>query len=612
MAKIPYRFEPLVREEDPDQCLTLTSTGNSTITLTKTGDPIVDGLYYKIGRGIWTPYVIDTVINLADGEYVQFKNKKKQLSISSNDFIQFVMTGSIAAAGNMQSLLGWSETAVESCFRNLFSYCTSLTSAPRLPALKIETQCYFRMFRGCTGLTEAPELPATTLAEGCYNGMFQECTSLTQTPNLPATTLADNCYQQMFYGCTSLEEAKDLPAETLTYRCYYLMFYQCTSLIQPPIIKAKTLAIECCRQMFAQATSLQYSPYLAAETLVSGCYNRMFQNCSSLATIKSAFTAWNDEDECTTNWLQNVAANGFFVRDEALSTVHDASHIPTNWGRNMKSLSLVAQQSNSTVTLNAVGNVDYSGIQYRIISSGSTVYGPWLPYVINSAVTVPNVNDFVQFRNTREEFSLNASNYFQFSFTGQIRGTGWIQSLLNYKDEVDYESFIYLFRSCTVLTASPVLNATRLNGVYPYAAMFQGCTGLTTLPYLLNQKLTNGCYSNMFNGCTAITTKNGDLNAKDPVSTCYYRMFYGCTGLTTAPAIKLNTLTYRCLKEMFRGCTSLNNIQVNFTNWGSADDEITTDWVLNVKSTGTFTKPSALPSTRGNSYIPSGWTITTQ
>jgi hypothetical protein len=34
------------------------------------------------------------------------------------------------------------------------------------------------MFRGCTSLTTAPELPATTLASNCYHGMFQGCTSL--------------------------------------------------------------------------------------------------------------------------------------------------------------------------------------------------------------------------------------------------------------------------------------------------------------------------------------------------------------------------------------------------------------------------------------------------
>ena len=34
------------------------------------------------------------------------------------------------------------------------------------------------MFYGCTSLTTAPALPATTLAESCYECMFADCTSL--------------------------------------------------------------------------------------------------------------------------------------------------------------------------------------------------------------------------------------------------------------------------------------------------------------------------------------------------------------------------------------------------------------------------------------------------
>ena len=34
------------------------------------------------------------------------------------------------------------------------------------------------MFRGCTSLTTAPELPATTLADGCYYYMFRDCTKI--------------------------------------------------------------------------------------------------------------------------------------------------------------------------------------------------------------------------------------------------------------------------------------------------------------------------------------------------------------------------------------------------------------------------------------------------
>lgn len=34
--------------------------------------------------------------------------------------------------------------------------------------------------------------------------MFKDCTSLTTAPELPATTLTENCYDSMFYGCTNL------------------------------------------------------------------------------------------------------------------------------------------------------------------------------------------------------------------------------------------------------------------------------------------------------------------------------------------------------------------------------------------------------------------------
>ena len=34
--------------------------------------------------------------------------------------------------------------------------------------------------------------------------MFRDCTSLTSAPKLPATTLAAYCYERMFAGCTNL------------------------------------------------------------------------------------------------------------------------------------------------------------------------------------------------------------------------------------------------------------------------------------------------------------------------------------------------------------------------------------------------------------------------
>ena len=102
----------------------------------------------------------------------------------------------------------------------MFYGCTSLTTAPTLPATTLAQYCYQYMFYGCTSLTTAPVLPATTLASSCYSYMFRGCTSLTTAPELPATTLESSCYNYMFYGCTSLNYIKAMftttPSTTYT------------------------------------------------------------------------------------------------------------------------------------------------------------------------------------------------------------------------------------------------------------------------------------------------------------------------------------------------------------------------------------------------------------
>ena len=86
----------------------------------------------------------------------------------------------------------------------MFFQCTSLTTAPYLPATTLADYCYYNMFNGCTSLMTAPELPATTLVSNCYMYMFYNCSSLTSAPTLLATTLSEFCYSGMFRGCSNL------------------------------------------------------------------------------------------------------------------------------------------------------------------------------------------------------------------------------------------------------------------------------------------------------------------------------------------------------------------------------------------------------------------------
>lgn len=70
--------------------------------------------------------------------------------------------------------------------------------------------CYDNMFYGCTSLVTAPELPATTLADYCYSGMFCNCTSLNlySTPTGNATyawTAPSTDYTDIMFYNASLD-----------------------------------------------------------------------------------------------------------------------------------------------------------------------------------------------------------------------------------------------------------------------------------------------------------------------------------------------------------------------------------------------------------------------
>ena len=199
-------------EPEPGQdYLCFTSTGDSTVAMTQNGTPNKSAnkvIQYKLNDGEWQNWDLSTV-TLADGDKMYVKSDDTIPMSESNPICkQFVMTGSIAASGNIMSLLNFSDTLTNYAFLCLFSNCSSLTTAPELPATVLTENCYKSMFEGCTSLTTAPVLPATTLVYSCYNYMFYNCTSLTQAPELHATTLELNCYFGMFQFCTNLNYVK--------------------------------------------------------------------------------------------------------------------------------------------------------------------------------------------------------------------------------------------------------------------------------------------------------------------------------------------------------------------------------------------------------------------
>ena len=264
--------------------LTLTAlTAGSKVTLNKVGSPSAVSLEYSTG-GAWATYTIGTEITLTSaGDYIKFRGDNSTFGTTATDYYQFVMSGTIGASGNVMSLVDSTckllTIPCDFCFRSLFSACTSLTTAPSLPATTLASYCYRGMFYGCTGLTTAPALPATTLVTECYRSMFQNCTSLTSAPSLPATTLAVYCYRYMFNGCTGLTTAPALPATALAPSCYQAMFY----------------------------------------------------HCPKLSSIEVSFTSWTQATNQTTGWVTSVASSGTFTKPAALAEEYGTSKIPTGW-----------------------------------------------------------------------------------------------------------------------------------------------------------------------------------------------------------------------------------------------------------------------------------------
>ncbi len=273
------------------------NTVNSTVELVKNGDAYDVILQYSTDDcESWqtvdfsTSTTTGTIMLGEANDKVYFRNIRQASDVSgfSKDYAdgynhyQFKMSGSIAASGNVMSLV---DSDVET---------------KKIPA----EYCFCRLFEDCKALTSAPELPADILKDNCYDSMFIWCRNLTSAPELPAMNLAKYCYESIFYGCTSLKKAPALPATNLKSYCYYRMFKGCTSLTEAPALNAKNLA-DC-------------------------CYEGMFQGCQNLNHVKVAFTEWTDY--ATYNWLEDVASTGTLVCPDALDkTQTGVSNIPAGW-----------------------------------------------------------------------------------------------------------------------------------------------------------------------------------------------------------------------------------------------------------------------------------------
>ena len=330
MTKVPLTFTA----EEPNAVVKMVKNGQApTVTLETSVD---DG-------ASWQPFTVgETEITLANvGDKVMFRNSSDNIQVMATDssnYNRFDLTsGKVAASGNIMFLMDKTGelrdlTDHVYCFYKMFENCSSLTSAPELPATTLANRCYCQMFYYCSSLTQAPELHATTLAYRCYGWMFENCSSLTQAPELPVKTLAEECYCGMFYGCTSLTQAPELPATTLADYCYRDMFARCNKL-----------------------TSITISDNMTSID------NGMFFGCSSLSSVVIG------------NGVTNIGKDAFYNCERLTSVTipNIVTSIGQNAFYNCNSLTSVTFQGKTLEQVQAMQNYSWGISNTSIINMSS-------------------------------------------------------------------------------------------------------------------------------------------------------------------------------------------------------------------------------------------------
>lgn len=180
----------------PELCFTAREA-NSTVSMAKSSSAPTVSLEYSTDGVTWSPFVVGTttvtLANVDDKMYLRATSTNSAMAASyDSNYNYFVMTGQIAASGNVNSLLNGLDP-------------DAVTTAPQY--------AYPNLFRGCSALVDAIDLvlPSTTASQNCYgHGMFRNCTNLVGGPTIMATNLLSASYtaENMFNGCSSLASVK--------------------------------------------------------------------------------------------------------------------------------------------------------------------------------------------------------------------------------------------------------------------------------------------------------------------------------------------------------------------------------------------------------------------
>lgn len=394
-------------------------------------------------------------------------------------------------------------TLTNYCYAGMFEGCKGITRAPSLPATTMKNGCYQEMFRS-SGLVTAPELPCTVFdpyyydGDGehgsidCYMQMFQDCTSLTTAPALPATTLVHGVYQFMFQGCTSLTTAPVLPATKLADQAYCNMFEGCTSLNY-----VKCFATDISENW---AVDDWLKGVAATGTFVKSAVMTSWPAGDSGIpagwTVENT-TAADGDMSITPLTLQAVEAGTITIKNQnsltlnwtsSVSGVHSSTDNPVT----------ITVAADETIALQCSNTT--KGFNFCITSSNDVyVYGNPMSLVFGSSFAGQTDLSACNGEILTALFcQMPGSSTMNPTILNHPT-----KDIVLPATTLSDGCYAFMFSSCTNLTRAPHLPATTLSADC-YHRMFENCTSLTTAPDLVAAHVVGQSYGGLFDGCTSL------------------------------------------------------------------------------------------------------------
>lgn len=497
--------------------------------------------------------------------------------------------------------------------KEMFKDCTSLTTAPELPATTMGKESYYGMFSGCTAMETPPSRLAGTMTmsgSSACRQMFLGCSSLQYAPELPAMDIKANGYQEMFTGCTSLSEAPDLPATTINGSSYRSMFgaakvnnvdYSgCTSMETGPLsLPATTMSNNCYQGMFKGCTLLVAAPRIDATTLADYCFQEMFSGCIALRTAQDAFSFTGD--------IPQYACKQMFYNCQALNGAPQMSSV--------------------------TGTIGQSGCQQMYYSCEAMTTGP----SSLNATTVNQQGYYQMFYNCRHLLASPAIEATDIGLQGcqeMFRGCTRMQTppASLSATTLGNAAYKWMFYQCSALTSIPVFpHDPAVTYVLPVGTdknslcyqMFFQCNELRSLTgkklFSSLTPMTPFCFEDMFSECRKLESVPTDFLPATSVAASCYRGMFQSTLITQSPDLPASTLASECYRYMFNGCSRLTHIKCLATDTTYIGNGYTTNWVGNNKTGGNVPNTSdcifvaadeaATSWPEGVNGILSNWTI---